>query len=106
VRAKYRVSFSKAAETDAEEIWTYIAASSRENATRFVQHLEEHVRTLEHFPERCPLIKENAIWGTSYRHLIEGDYRVIFRIVRKSVHIVRLVRASRLISEESILKTE
>lgn len=99
--AKYRVSFSKAAETDTEEIWNYIAADSPANAARFVLRLEGHVRTLENFPERCPLIKENAIWGTSYRHLIEGDYRVIFRIVGKSVHIVRIVRGSRLIGQQS-----
>ncbi len=100
--AKYLVSFSKSAETDTAEIWTYIATDSPENAARFVRRLDEHVVTLEHFPERCPLIKENAIWGTSYRHLIEGDYRIIFRIAGKSVYIVRIVRGSRLIDRESL----
>jgi toxin ParE1/3/4 len=103
VPAKYLVSFSKAAETDTEEIWTYIAADSPENAGRFLQHLEEHIETLGRFPERCSLIRENAAWGTSYRHLIEGDYRIIFRISsNKTVYIVRIVRGSRLLGRESL----
>lgn len=100
--AKYLVSFSKAAETDTEEIWTYIAADSPENAGRFLRHIEEHIETLERFPERCSLIRENAAWGTSYRHLIEGNYRIIFRISDRTVYIVRIVRGSRLLGQESL----
>ena len=102
--AKYRVSFSKAAETDTAEIWEHIAADSAANAVRFVRRLEEHIQTLERFPERCPLIKENELWQTSYRHLIEGDYRVIFRIAGRSVYIVRIVRGYRILNKQSLLQ--
>ena len=92
---KYRVKYSKAAESDVEEIWARIAVDSPANASQFIQRLEEHIETLEHFPYRYPSIPENATWGTSYRHLVEGDYRVIFRIAGKIVHIVRIVHGAR-----------
>ena len=94
--AGYRVKYSKAAETDVDEIWTRIAADSAENATRFIRQLEKHIQTLERFPQRCPSIPENAAWGTSYRHLIEGGYRIIFRIAKKTVYIVRVVHGARM----------
>jgi plasmid stabilization system protein ParE len=96
VPTRHRVIYSKAAEADVDEIWTHIAADNPDNATRFIQRLEEHIQTLARFPQRCPSIPENATWGASYRHLIEGDYRVIFRIARKTVYIVRVVHGARM----------
>ena len=88
-----------------EDIWTRIAADNPTNATRFIRHLEEHVETLEHFPERCPPIPENVDWGTSYRHLIENEYGVIFRIAGKTVYVVRIVHGARSIGRTQLDKT-
>ena len=39
---------------------------------------EAQIETLERFPERCPLIPENEILGTRYRHLLYGNPAVCF----------------------------
>ena len=91
------VEITPAAEGDVEEIWSYIAVDSLENATAFILRLEKQIRTLEHYPERCPLIPENEQLGTSYRHLLYGAYRTIFRTVGTTVIILRLIHGSRLL---------
>jgi len=99
--AKYSVQITPAAERDVEEIWTYIADDSPENATSFILRLEEQIESLEQFPERCPLIPENELLGTGYRHLIYGAYRTIFRITGKTVFIVRIIYGARLLALSS-----
>ena len=95
---KYSVQVTPAAERDVEEIWTYIADDSPENATAFILRLEEQIEALEQFPERCPLIPENELLGTGYRHIIYGAYRTIFRITGKTVFIVRIIHGQRLLA--------
>jgi plasmid stabilization system protein ParE len=62
-----------------------------------VRELEKQVDTLERFPERCPLISENALPGTTYRHLLRGDYRTIFRVSGPTVLVLRIVHGTRLL---------
>jgi len=98
----YRVEITPAAERDVEEIWTYIAADSPGNATDFILSLEEQIETLEQFPVRCPLIPENELLGTSYRHLLYGSYRTIFRIAGTTVYILRVIHSARLLDSSHI----
>jgi toxin ParE1/3/4 len=97
MRVKYNVEITPAAERDVEEIWDYIADDSPENATAFIVQLEDQIDTLEQLPERCPLIPENEQLGTSYRHLLYGAYRTIFRISGKTVYILRIIHGARLL---------
>lgn len=93
----YEVVITPAAERDVEEAWVYIAADSPENATAFIVCLEEQIDSFGQFPERCPLIPENELLGTSYRHLLYGNYRTIFRIAGKTVYILRIIHGARLL---------
>lgn len=95
--AKYRVRITRAAERDIEEAWTFIAEDSPEEAEKFVRRLEEQIAALERFPERCPLIPENEILGTRYRHLLHGNYRTVFRIARNTVYVLRVIHGARLL---------
>jgi len=94
---RFAVSFSQKAEEDLEEIWSFIAADSPENATKFVLNLEKQVESLGRFPERCPLIPENSLLRAKYRHLIYGEYRSIFRVKGKTVFIIRIINSARLL---------
>ena len=94
---KFRVRITRAAERDIEETWSFIADDSPEEANKFVRRLEEQIHTLETFPERCPLIPENEILGTHYRHLLYGNYRSVFRIARKTVYVLRVIHGARLL---------
>jgi len=95
--AKYRVRITRTAERDLEEIWGFIAADSPEEANKFIQHIETQIDTLERFPERCPLIAENELLGTRYRHLLLGHYRLIYRIAGKLVFVMRVIHGARLL---------
>ena len=94
---RFEVRFTRKAEKDVEEIWTFIAQDSTDEATKFIRQLDKHIGTLERFPARCPLIPENEMMRSSYRHLIHGDYRVIIRVSEKIVWVMRIVHGARLL---------
>ncbi len=79
------------------EIWEYIAQDKPDAAPAFVLRLEEQIRTLERFPERAPLVPENGLLGTAYRHLLDGNYRTIFKIFGSRVIILRVLHGARLL---------
>jgi plasmid stabilization system protein ParE len=101
---RFRVRISETAERDVDEIWTFISPDSLEAAADFILRLEERVSTLETFPSRCPLIPENDLIGTEYRHLIYGDYRMIFRIEARTVYVLRIIHSSRLLDATTLEK--
>ena len=94
---KFRVDITNAAEADVGEIWEYIAQDKPDAATAFVLRLEEQIKTLESFPERAPLVPENELLGTAYRHLLNGNYRTIFKIVGSRVITLRGLHGARLL---------
>jgi len=97
VPKKFRVDITEAAEADVAEIWGYIAQDKPDAATAFVLRLEEQIGTLERFPERAPLVPENELLGTAYRHLLHGNYRTIFKIAGSRVIILRVLHGTRLL---------
>jgi toxin ParE1/3/4 len=97
VPKKYRVDITAAAEADTSAIWDYIAQDNLDAATAFILRLEEQIGTLERYPERCPLVPENDILGTAYRHLLFGNYRTIFKIIGARVIILRIIHGARLL---------
>ena len=94
---KYRVDITAAAEADTAAIWDYIARDNPDAATAFILRLEEQIGTLERYPERCPLVPENDLLGTAYRHLLFGNYRTIFKIIGVRVIILRVIHGARLL---------
>jgi plasmid stabilization system protein ParE len=102
VPKKFRVEITEAAEADIAEIWEYITQDKPDAATAFVLRLEEQIGTLERFPERCPLLPENALLGTAYRHLLYGNYRTIFKIVESRVIIMRVLHGAQLLDTEML----
>ena len=101
---RYAVKLTRRAEQDIEEIWSFIAEDSLDQATKFISRLEKQVGSLERFPERCPLIAENELMHTRYRHLVFGNYRTIFRLSRQTVYILRVIHSARLL-DVSVLET-
>jgi toxin ParE1/3/4 len=99
VPARFRVRITRTAERDLEDAWNYIAQDSPEEAEQFIRRLEEQIETLETLPERCPLIPENEILGTHYRHLVYGNYRSVFRIARNTVYVLRVIHGARLLDD-------
>lgn len=94
---KFSVDITETSEADVAGIWEHIALDKQEAATAFVLCLEDQISRLENFPERCPLVPENELLGTSYRHLVYGNYRTIFRIAGNRVIILRVLHGARLL---------
>jgi plasmid stabilization system protein ParE len=101
---RFRVRISETAERDVDEIWTLISQDSLDAAASFILRLEERVSTLEALPSRGPLIPENDLIGMEYRHLIYGDYRMIFRIEARTVYVLRIIHSSRLLDATTLEK--
>ena len=99
---RFAVSFSRKAEDDLEQIWKFIAADNPSDASSFILRLEKQIDKLERFPQRCSLISENELLGACYRHLIHGNYRTIFRVSGRTVYIVRIIHAARLLDSSSL----
>lgn len=95
--ARFQVKITRSAEQDIEEIWTFIAADSADAATKFINELENQAAALARFPERCPLIPENELLGSRYRHLLHGHYRTIFRVHGRTVYVLRVIHGARLL---------
>lgn len=91
------MNLTQLAQKDLEQIYYYIAADSIKKATNFVLELEEKIYSLDTFPERQPLIAENKLFGTDYRHLIYKKYRIIYRISEKAVFILRVIHGATLL---------
>lgn len=102
--AKFQVEIARSAEEDLEQIWSFITADNPAAADRFILDLERKVSTLEHFPKRCPLIPENELLKSQYRHLILDRYRIVFRISEKQVFVLRILHGSRLL-DPSVLES-
>jgi toxin ParE1/3/4 len=98
VTKKYQVNLAQQAQNDLEQIFYYIAADSINNAENFVLQLEKKVYSLEIFSDRHPLIPENEFFGTDYRHLIYKKYRIVYRIVEKSVFVLRIFHGAKLLN--------
>jgi toxin ParE1/3/4 len=60
------------------------------------------MKSLANSPRRCPLIPENEILGTQYRHLILGKYRAVYLISTQTVYILRIIHGARLLDTSMI----
>ncbi len=94
---RYRVKITRHAELDVEAIYNYISQDNPKVASVFITELEKQIFSLERFPLRCPVIPEASEFGIPYRHLLYGDYRTIFRVVRNTVYILRVIHGARLL---------
>lgn len=52
--------------------------------------MREAIESLSMGPQRCPLAIENAFHDFEIRHLIFGNYRIVFRIVAETVQILHI----------------
>lgn len=94
---QHHVELTLTAERDIQEIWLHIRENHPDRADEFVGKLQDQLQTLQVFPERCSVIPESEWLGVEYRHLLYGDYRTIYRIVAKTVYVLRVIHGARLL---------
>lgn len=92
-----KVNFTRQAQQDLEQIFSYISANNPGNAAKFLGELEEKIFSLATFPDRAGLIPENQFLGTAYRHLLHERYRVIYRRDGEMIFVMRVIHGSKLL---------
>ncbi len=97
-KRKYVVEITATAQRDIESNRSYIAQDKPQAAERWVAKIEKRILRLDRFPERYEVIPEAAELGIEYRHAIEGNYRIIYRIEGLRVIVVRVFHAARLLN--------
>ncbi len=91
---KFKVNIPNSVIDEIEYYVARIADDSVDNAIEWYQAIEQKIYTLDEFPARCPIADENQFYDIEIRHLIFGDYRIIFRIEDMTVQILHVKHGS------------
>jgi toxin ParE1/3/4 len=78
---------------DLRLIHEYISTDSKRYADRFIEKLIARVDQLESFPKSGRMVPEFN--QESIRELIEGNYRIIYKIAAAQIAIIRVHHAAR-----------
>lgn len=88
-----QVSGTKKSLKDLRAINDYISLDSPFYAARFIAKLIRRVDQLIEFPESGRIVPEKSY--TEIRELMEGNYRIFYRLRKKGVTILRIHNSSR-----------
>ena len=91
-----RIIWTEFALEDLQSIHEYISKDSKRYADRYVDKLIDRVNQLENFPKSGRVVPEFD--SESIRELIEGNYRIIYKISSDQVAIVRVHHSSMLLN--------
>lgn len=87
---QYKISIAPEAAKEIENIYLYIAKDSPNNAAGWYFAIYDKIQTLKDFPTRFPIAFENRYYDYEIRHLIIGNYRVLYRIQDRNVQILHV----------------
>lgn len=92
LNTKYKVEWASAAEVDLRQITAYIANDSPGNALEVLRKIKQKSSGLYSFPERGRIIPELQAHGINiYRELVEGPWRIIYRITETTVYVLSII---------------
>ncbi|MFY9342164.1 MAG: type II toxin-antitoxin system RelE/ParE family toxin [Planctomycetota bacterium] len=85
------------AETDAQRIMLWkLKHHSARAAHSFVTAYDSALASLTRSPRRCRRAPEADSLGDEVRHLLLGEYRIIFRVSGSVVHVLHVRHGARL----------
>jgi len=88
-----QISWTKKSLKDLRAINDYISLDSSFYAARFISKLINRVDQLIEFPESGRIVPEKNVH--EIRELIEGNYRIFYRLQKEKVTILRIHNAAR-----------
>lgn len=91
----HRIRYLSPAFEDIGKICAYLARHSPAYAPRWVDRMENAVRSLRHMPHRCPLAPEDEFFPMEIRQLRFDSYRVLFTIAGDEVRIINILHSAR-----------
>jgi len=93
---RYYVLIHPDAEDELDEAYRHIAQDAPERAAKWRKQLLQKAQSLKTFPDRCPKAPEAKTLSVDVRHLIVGEYRVIFVIEAAAVTVLHIRHGARL----------
>jgi toxin ParE1/3/4 len=95
----YKIIIQKPARQDALEYAAFILreSKSREAANRWLDQLENTIRSLTEMPMRYKAIEEQSAFNLPLRQVLHHSHRVIYHVneVTETVHILRVYHSAR-----------
>lgn len=88
-----KVIWTEFALDDLRSIHDYISQDSKVYADRFIERLISRIDQLESLPNSGRIVPE--FQNESLRELIEGNYRIIYKLNSDSIGIVRIHHSAR-----------
>lgn len=88
-----KVIWTEIAIEDIRLIHEYISKDSKRYADRFIEKIINRVTQLENFPRSGRVVPEFD--SELIRELIEGNYRIVYKITSDQVAVVRVHHAAR-----------
>ena len=88
-----QISWTKKSLKDLRAINDYISLDSSFYAARFISKLISRVDQLVEFPESGRMVPEKNVH--EIRELIEGNYRIFYRLLKEKITILRIHNAAR-----------
>ncbi len=87
---KYRIDIKPTAESDLENRYQQILEESPQNAVSWYLDMISAIEKLDRLAERCPIAPENEDFQKGIRHLVIGNYRVLYWINEDVVEILHV----------------
>ena len=91
------ISWSQLALDDLKNIHAYIALDSHYYATNFIDKLVKKIKLLEKYPSSGRIVPEFE--NAEIRELIEGKYRIVYKLGESEVTILRIQNFAKLFIE-------
>lgn len=86
--------WTRRAIADVQAIKHFIAKDSPHAAQLVVQRLVAAVDRLIVFPQSGRIVPELA--DSQFREIVQGSYRIVYRLIREEVHVLTVHHAARL----------
>jgi len=104
MKNQYRVVWAETAEKDLIGVVEYIAEESPSSAIEISKQIKRKTSSLYDFPDRGRIVPELQDQGIIlYRELIVSPWRIVYRIVEKTVYVLSVLD-SRRNTEDILLK--
>lgn len=92
---KRTVRILRKAQADLEEIHRYLERDRPDAAQRLVNLLLNRIESLESFPMRGVLPRDDRLRTLGFRVLVEGEHLIFYKVVRSQVRVYRVIHGRR-----------
>ncbi len=92
---KKPIRILRKAQQDLIEIRDYVALDEPRASIRLIDKLLERIECLAEFPETGVVPRDKNLKARGYRALIERDYLIFYKILKRQVRVYRIIHGRR-----------